>query len=282
MSKLNNNKMILNKTKVSIIDNFKDDGIECTNVWLYDNKEMMKHYHSGHPMDHAGELRDINKDLLIKALNDVSSLTLGTLLNTSVECKLVPVNDSKLEIYLDSIHVATVDNSNNSIEIYDEEELGYFWLQVASLMSVPKFEIGDKVDFVNDYGVVFKGKTITDIEVQDGAFRYQVEPNDTPWFLKYEKNLHKAGTYEEPNLDIKLNNGSVARFCHFSDGFAGEPHRIYAIKNGKETPYGKETLYCALLDGKLYSLSHLEEPMYPLDDQLQAMENQTSFEKKDA
>lgn len=80
-----------------------------------------------------------------------------------------------------------------------------------------KFNIGDKVDFVNDYGVLFEGKTITGVESTDNGYKYQIEPTDTPWVLKYEKNLHLAGTYKAPNLDLELFNGSIAKFKGYDD-----------------------------------------------------------------
>lgn len=127
-----------------------------------------------------------------------------------------------------------------------------------------KFKIGDKVDFVNDYGVIFRNRIITDIEVIDNRYRYQVVPNDTPWFLKYEKNLYLEGTYQEPNLDLELNNGDIAKFRRYTDGFSGEAYKIYTITNDTKS------FDCALLDGKLYSISVVfEEPICPLDEQFQ-------------
>lgn len=53
------------------------------------------------------------------------------------------------------------------------------------------FQVGDKVTFVNDYGVSFTGKTITEIEVIDGELRYHIVPTDCPWFPKRSRNLER-------------------------------------------------------------------------------------------
>ena len=46
----------------------------------------------------------------------------------------------------------------------------------------PKFKIGDKVDFVNDYGVRFPGRTIVGIDYWDGdpRPRYFMQPSGNP------------------------------------------------------------------------------------------------------
>jgi hypothetical protein len=122
-----------------------------------------------------------------------------------------------------------------------------------------KFNIGDKVDFVNDYGVIFKDKVITDVKLINGEFRYQIEPNDTPWFLIYEKNLYLAGTYKEPNINIELNNGTIAKFLGYDDW----NNKVYCIV------IGNKSFNAVLLHEKtLYSISDYEEPS-PLKYQLQ-------------
>ena len=63
-------------------------------------------------------------------------------------------------------------------------------------MSKAKYKIGDKVDFINDYGVVFENKTIAGIDTTSWIAkkypempRYHLEPTDSPWFSNEEKNL---------------------------------------------------------------------------------------------
>lgn len=59
----------------------------------------------------------------------------------------------------------------------------------------PKFKVGDKVTFTNDYGVVFPNKTITKIQkfpiggIFSGQIRYYFEPHDAYWFPVHERNL---------------------------------------------------------------------------------------------
>lgn len=54
----------------------------------------------------------------------------------------------------------------------------------------PKFKIGQKVVFVNDYGVNFGEKTVSDYEWDDiRGHTYQYEPNETPWYKTNERNL---------------------------------------------------------------------------------------------
>jgi hypothetical protein len=53
----------------------------------------------------------------------------------------------------------------------------------------PKFKVGDKVTFINDYGIKFPNKTITKIEFIQNEPRYYLEPMDAYWFPNYEKNL---------------------------------------------------------------------------------------------
>jgi len=53
----------------------------------------------------------------------------------------------------------------------------------------PKFKINDKVSFKNDYGVIFNGKNITQVEKRNGQYYYYYEPTETPWFPVKEKSL---------------------------------------------------------------------------------------------
>jgi hypothetical protein len=58
------------------------------------------------------------------------------------------------------------------------------------------FNIGDKVTFTNEYGVVFPGKTVTGIDNQkfgdSTEKRYFVTPTDCPWFSKKESLLKRV------------------------------------------------------------------------------------------
>lgn len=57
----------------------------------------------------------------------------------------------------------------------------------------PKFRVGDRVTFVNDQGVAFPGRTITEViaNPRSGvAYGYHVAPTDTPWFPHAERNLY--------------------------------------------------------------------------------------------
>ena len=57
----------------------------------------------------------------------------------------------------------------------------------------PKFQIGQRVTFINDYGVSFPHRTITGIveNPRDGvAIGYDVTPTDTPWYPHAEDNLY--------------------------------------------------------------------------------------------
>lgn len=54
----------------------------------------------------------------------------------------------------------------------------------------PKFTVGQKVIFINDYGVNWGEKTITEHEWDDIRGNiYQYEGTDTPWFKTSERNF---------------------------------------------------------------------------------------------
>lgn len=56
--------------------------------------------------------------------------------------------------------------------------------------TAPKFTIGQKVVFINDYGVNWGEKTVVQYEwdeVRGNTYLY--EPTDTPWFFTGERNL---------------------------------------------------------------------------------------------
>lgn len=55
----------------------------------------------------------------------------------------------------------------------------------------PKYSIGQKVVFINDYGVNWGVKTITGYEWGDvRGHTYQYEGTDTPWFHSSERNFY--------------------------------------------------------------------------------------------
>lgn len=56
-------------------------------------------------------------------------------------------------------------------------------------MKKPKFKVGDKVTYTNEYGVVFTGKTVTEIEEVKGNYRYFYEPDDAYWVSVPEESL---------------------------------------------------------------------------------------------
>jgi hypothetical protein len=79
-----------------------------------------------------------------------------------------------------------------------------------------KYKIGDKVDFVNDFGVLFTNYTVTKIDYLENEIRYFIDC-DSYWVSKKEKNLHLAGTYKPKSFDIELKNGLIAKFAGFDD-----------------------------------------------------------------
>ena len=117
--------------------------------------------------------------------------------------------------------------------------------------------IGDKVDFVNDYGVMFENKTIIEINDSEDEVKYYFEPTDTPWMHTYAKNLHPIGTYK-PEC-IKLQAGSATfKGCDFWG------REIFQIE------WTGNNLTAALVDGKMHSYnSDYDEPGFPLISQLQ-------------
>lgn len=143
-----------------------------------------------------------------------------------------------------------------------------------------KFKIGDKVDFVNDYGVIFKDRIIKEIhynfwenyygnsknvsEEQKNDIRYVFENDDTPWFPHKETNLHLAGTYQAPNLDIELNNGLIAKFSHTT--YWGE--NVYIIETSNKS------FNVVLLKGKIHSFhADFEEAGFLIKKEFQPKKN---------
>lgn len=52
-----------------------------------------------------------------------------------------------------------------------------------------KYAVGDKVVFVNDFGVVWGIKTIIGLDERTNKPTYYYEGSDTPWFSVNENNL---------------------------------------------------------------------------------------------
>ena len=122
-----------------------------------------------------------------------------------------------------------------------------------------KFKVGDKVDFVNDFGVVFPDRVITGVDTSEGKARYSIEPDECPWVLSKEKNLWFAGTYDPAVMNLKLNCGAVAKFVGCSDW--GD--KRFEIEEGGQT------FQAVLLNNVLYSISSYEEPNAPLKNKFQ-------------
>ncbi len=125
-----------------------------------------------------------------------------------------------------------------------------------------KFNIGDKVDYVNDFGVVFKGRMITKVHNKESEFEYSITPDDAPWVLTPEKNLHITGTYNTESFDIKLNNGNIAKFSHYDDWY----NKVFKIIDD-DVPFN-----AVLLENRniLYSITgDFEEAGFPLLDKFQ-------------
>lgn len=62
-----------------------------------------------------------------------------------------------------------------------------------TIQPTPKFEVGQRVTFVNDYGVSFPHRTITGIHIYPRPHvpvGYDVTPTDTPWYPIAERNLY--------------------------------------------------------------------------------------------
>ncbi len=60
----------------------------------------------------------------------------------------------------------------------------------SAMFDPTKFNIGDPVTFVNDYGVVFEDRKIIGIDKNYGEeTRYFMEPHDAPWYSSRERNF---------------------------------------------------------------------------------------------
>ncbi|QKF59225.1 hypothetical protein [Aliarcobacter lanthieri] len=140
-----------------------------------------------------------------------------------------------------------------------EEEI--FSLLKKVYQAKNQFNIGDKVDFVNDYGVIFKDHTITNFTLYEfGGYLYDTDKNDTSWCWKKEKNLHLSGTYVEPNPDLELNNGSIAKYKEISCW----GNRVYLIDD--------LSINVVMVDGELHTMNGEDEPIEPLKNDWQPKE----------
>ena len=122
-----------------------------------------------------------------------------------------------------------------------------------------KFAIGDKVDFVNDYGICFPNYTVTGIDkTNERDIRFFIDC-DSYWVSKKTKNLYKPGTYIPKNFDLLLRNGSIAKFLCY-DFY----HRKVFL-----VPDDEKKIEAVLVDGSLYTRTSYEEPCCELDNDLQ-------------
>ena len=143
----------------------------------------------------------------------------------------------------------------------DFKEEDFFKLLKSMYIPKNKFNIGDSVDFVNDYGVVFKDHTITNFALYEfGGYIYDSDKNDSPWCWKQEKNLHLAGTYKKESMNLILNNGSIAKYKEVN--FWG--NKVYEIDRLLRT--------AVMVDGRLHTINSEDEPIEPLSDEWQAKE----------
>ena len=128
-------------------------------------------------------------------------------------------------------------------------------------MLQPKFKVGDEVDFVNDFGIVFNNKKIIGInyDFSPGDITYNIKPTETPWYPAEEKNLYSKGTYQKPNLDEELLNGKIAKFLHYDDNC----QKVFEV--------GEDVwkINVVLIDGILYSISTFGEPLGKIDEEYQ-------------
>lgn len=57
----------------------------------------------------------------------------------------------------------------------------------------PKYKVGDRVVWTNDYGVNWGVRTISAVDEPDKwGNRYYITPTDAPWMYVREKNLESA------------------------------------------------------------------------------------------
>lgn len=68
---------------------------------------------------------------------------------------------------------------------------------MSDAIAPPKYKVGDRVIWTNDYGVNWGVRTIKEVlEPDKWSNRYHIDPTDTPWMYVREKNLEPAdGNY---------------------------------------------------------------------------------------
>jgi hypothetical protein len=78
--------------------------------------------------------------------------------------------------------------------------------------TAPKFTVGQKVIFINEYGVNWGEKTITEHEwdeVRGNTYLYA--PTETPWFMTSERNLHALTDTDQILAATRVYVGSECR-----------------------------------------------------------------------
>ena len=130
----------------------------------------------------------------------------------------------------------------------DVTELDHSWMNRIN----SKFKVGDIVDYVNDFDVCFKNKKI--IKVNNDR-TYEIEPTDTPWISKPEKNLHLAGTWDTKSLDKKLINGKVALYKGVDDW----GNKLFEVPF-KSDSLKKDCFMAVEVDSLLYTITDDGEP----------------------
>lgn len=168
--------------------------------------------------------------------------------NWVVELQKNSLEDTQVRTLIEHFNLDSFINDFND-EISEDEIIT---LLKKEYQAKNKFNIGDKVDFVNDYGAIFKGHTITNFTLYEfGGYLYDTDKNDTSWCWKREKNLHISGTYVIPNPDLVLNNGLIAKFSHFDDW----DNRVFTIE------LESNSVNVVLVDGLLHTISDYDEPL---------------------
>lgn len=85
-----------------------------------------------------------------------------------------------------------------------------------------KYKVGDRVIFINEYGVNWGEKTITGLEMNDvRGPTYYIEPTDTPWFATNEQHLHRPEEVHQCEIcdeyfatePIKSEETGLRQFC---------------------------------------------------------------------
>lgn len=173
------------------------------------------------------------------------------------ELKKNSLKDSDIGVLINNFDIESFMNKFTD----DMKENEFTDLLIKEYQPKNKFNIGDKVDFINDYGVVFSEQTITNFTLYEfGGYLYDTDKNCTSWCWYKEKNLKPINTYEIQNFDMELNNGLIAKFLHFSYW----DNRMYIIENNQRI------FNAVLVDSVLYSVTDDDEPIEPLNNEYQA------------